>query len=75
MLGEQTNWPRLYATAALLGAGFGLLSTLGLLPSAPDWPALVTIAGGALTGVLLAGAAHLGVCLQLRRQARRGVGT
>ena len=74
MLGEQTNWPRLYATAALLGTGFGLLSTLGLLRSTPDWPALATIAGGALTGILLAGAAHLGVRLQLRRRSRYGVG-
>ena len=74
MLGEQTNWPRLYATAVLLGAGFGLLSSLDLLPSGPDWPAVVTIVGGAAVGVLLAAAAHLGVRLQLRRRASRGLG-
>jgi Na+/H+ antiporter NhaA len=74
MLGEQTNWPRLYATAVLLGAGFGLLASLGLLAWAPDWPAVVTIAGGALTGLLLAAAAHLGVRLQLRRRSSRGLG-
>jgi|SoiMetStandDraft_2_1073263.scaffolds.fasta_scaffold591954_2 hypothetical protein len=74
MLGEQTNWPRLYATAVLMGAGFGLLSSLGLLPSAPDWPAVVSIGGGALTGFLLAAAAHLGVRLQLRRRSSRGLG-
>jgi hypothetical protein len=74
MLGEQTDWPRLYATAVLLGAGFGLLSSLGLLPSAPDWPALVAIPGGVLMGVLLAAAAHLGVRLQLRRRSSRRVG-
>ena len=75
MLGEQTNWPHLYAIAVLLGAGFGLLSSLGLLPSGPDWPAVVTIGGGALTGLLLAAAAHLGVRLQLGRRSSRGLGT
>jgi hypothetical protein len=74
MPGEQTNWPRLYATAVILGGGFGLLSGLGLLPSAPDWPAVVTIAGGALTGLLLAAASHLGVRLQLRRRSSRRLG-
>ena len=70
MLDEQTDWPRLYAIAALLGGGLGLLLSLDLLPSAPDWPALVTIAGGALTGLVLAGASHIGVRLQLRRRSR-----
>lgn len=75
MLGEQTNWPRLYATAVLLGAGFGLLASLGLLAWAPpNWPAVVTIMGAALTGLLLAAAAHLGVRLQLRRRSSRGLG-
>lgn len=74
MPGEQTNWPRLYATAVILGGGFGLLSSLGLLPSAPDWPAVVTIAAGALTGLLLAAASHLGVRLQLRRRSSRRLG-
>lgn len=75
MPGEQTNWPRLYATAVLLGGGFGLLSSLDLLPSAPDWPAVATIAGGALTGLLLAAASHLGVRLQLRRRSSRRLGS
>ena len=74
MPGEQTNWPRLYATAVILGGGFGLLSSLGLLPSAPDWPAVVTIAGGALTGLVLAAASHLGGRLQLRRRSARRLG-
>ena len=74
MLGEQTNWPRLYATAVMLGGGLGLLSSLGLLPSAPDWPAVVAIAGGALTGLLLAAASHVGVRLQLRRRSSRRLG-
>ena len=69
MLGEQTNWPRLYATAVLLGAGFGLLA--GVLSVGA---ALVSIAGGALMGLLLAAAAHLGVRLQLRRRSSRGLG-
>ena len=68
MLGEQTHWPRLYAIAVLLGAGFGLRSSLGVLASGPDLPALATIAGGALTGLLLAAAARLGVRLQSGRQ-------
>jgi hypothetical protein len=73
--------------ATLLGAGFGLLLSLGVLPSAPDWPAgwgvnatnrwsaiVVPVAGGALVGLVLAAAAHLGVRLQLRRGSRRGPG-
>jgi hypothetical protein len=83
MLDERTDGPRLYATAVLLGAGFGLLLSLGVLPSAPDWPAewgdgpaspmltvVVPIAGGALVGLALAAAAHIGVRLQLRRRGR-----
>lgn len=85
MLDERTNWPRLYATAALLGAGFGLLLSLGALPSAPDWPTgwgmdspgrmamiVVPIAGGAVVGLVLAAAAHLGVRIQLRRRNSAG---
>jgi hypothetical protein len=81
---ETTNWPRLYAVAALIGAGAGLLLSLGALPSAPEWPAqwgvpatsriliIVTpIAGGALVGVILAAVAHLGVRYQLRRRSSR----
>ena len=71
MRDERTNWPGLYAIGGLLGAVFGLLGSLGILPSAPDWPALVSIAGGAIMGLILAAAAHLGVTLQLRRRARR----
>jgi hypothetical protein len=87
MLDERTNWPRLYATAALLGAGFGLLLSLGALPSAPEWPSawgmepagrmatiVVPIAGGGLVGVVLAAAAHLGVRLQLRRRSQGKIG-
>lgn len=79
MLDPGTNWPRLYALAVLLGAGFGLLLSLGVLPSAPVWPAgwgmdstsrwsaiVIPVAGGALVGLLLAGAAHLGVRFQSR---------
>ena len=81
MLDERTNWPRLYAGAVLLGAGFGLLLSLGVLPSAPEWPAgwgaptsrmltiVVPVAGGALVGLILAAASHLGVRLQLRRRS------
>ena len=82
MLDPGTNWPRLYALAVALGAGFGLLLSLGVLPSAPDWPdgwdmratsrwsaIVIPVAGGALVGLLLAGAAHLGVRLQLRRRS------
>ncbi|HJR49462.1 MAG TPA: hypothetical protein VJ794_00065 [Gemmatimonadales bacterium] len=75
MLGEQTNWPRLYVMAALLGAGLGLLSSFGVLPSSPDWPAVVTIAGGAAIGLVLAAAAHFGVRHQLRRRSFRRVDT
>jgi hypothetical protein len=83
MLDETTNWPRLYATAALLGAGFGILLSVGALPSAPDWPGewematprglgriVVVVAGGALVGLVLAAAAHLGVRYQLRRRSK-----
>jgi hypothetical protein len=87
MLHERTNWPRLYAVAVLLGAGAGLLLSLGGLPFAPDWPAqwgvdptsrivtiVVPVAGGALVGLVLAAAAHLGVRLQLRRRGGPGTG-
>jgi hypothetical protein len=87
MLDPGTNWPRLYAMAVLLGAGFGLLLSLGILPSAPAWPdgwstdatsrwssIVIPAAGGALIGLVLAAAAHLGVRLQLRRRSRLGRG-
>jgi hypothetical protein len=86
MLDETTNWPRLYSLAALIGAGAGLLLSLGGLPSAPDWPAgwgmettssiatfVIPVAGGALLGVALAAAAHLGVRYQLRRRSKSGL--
>ena len=86
MLDETTNWPRLYAIAALIGAGSGSLLSLGGLPSAPDWPGgwgmettsriatlVVPVAGGALLGVALAAAAHLGVRYQLRRRSKSGL--
>lgn len=85
MLDETTNWPRLYSIAALIGAGSGLLLSLGGLPSAPDWPTgwgmetrssiatlIIPVAGGALLGVALAAAAHLGVRYQLRRRSKSG---
>ncbi len=87
MLDPTTNWPRLYAMATLIGAGFGLLLSLGGLPSAPDWPAgwgpqdtgpitaiVLPVACGVLVGLVLAAAAHLGVRLQLRRRGRSGGG-
>jgi hypothetical protein len=87
MLDPATNWPRLYAIAVLLGAGFGLLLSLGILPSAPTWPAgwgmdatsrwssiVIPVAGGALVGLALVAAAHLGVRFQLRRRSRLGRG-
>jgi hypothetical protein len=83
MIDENTNWPRLYGIAALIGAAFGLLLSLGALPFAPEWPGggdmaqpgplgriLVPVVGGALLGVLFAGASHLGVTCQLRRWSR-----
>jgi len=87
MLDATTNWPRLYSSAALTGAAFGLLLSIGALPSAPDWPAdwgaeamgsvaalLVPVAGGAVVGLVLAAAAHLGVRYQLRRRSKPGAG-
>lgn len=84
---DTTNWPRLYATAALIGAGFGILLGVGALPSAPEWPQewgmerpggiggiVVAVGGGALIGVVLAAVAHLGVRHQLRRRSREGQG-
>jgi hypothetical protein len=82
---EDTNWPRLYGVAALIGAGSGLLLALGILPFSPEWPEgwglgelgsagriLVPIVGGALVGVMIAGASHLGVKYQLRGQTKSG---
>jgi hypothetical protein len=84
MLDATTNWARLYSMAALLGAGFGLLLSIGALPSAPDWPAdwgvettspsrtlILPVISGALVGLVLAGVAHLGVRYQLRRGSKR----
>ena len=77
---EALNWPRLYLTAILAGAGLGLLVWLGLLPDIPDqltsWlgsmnggvALAVMLAGGAAIGAGLAGLAHLGVRWQLRRR-------
>jgi len=86
MLDERTNWPGLYASAVLLGGGFGLFLSLGMLPSAPDWPSewgveptnrmltiVVPVVGGALVGLVLAAAAHIGVRYQLRRRSSRGL--
>jgi hypothetical protein len=75
MLNERTNWPLLYGIAVLLGAGFGLLVSLRVLPLAPEGPAVVFIVGGALVGLVLAAAAHIGVSLQLRRRSFRRVDT
>jgi hypothetical protein len=87
MLDQATNWPRLYSMAALLGAAFGLLLSIGALPSAPELPAtwdleatssigaiLVLVTGGALVGLFLAAAAHLGVRYQLRRRSKPDAG-
>lgn len=74
MLNERTNWPRLYRTAVLLGVGFGVLVSLRVLPLAPRWPAVVLVVGGALVGLILAAAAHIGVSLQLRRRSSGGFG-
>ena len=81
MIHDRTDWRRLYAVAALLGGGFGLLLALGLLPAAPAWPEgwglspisaglalLLPPAAGALVGLALAAMAHLGVRWQLRRR-------
>ena len=83
MQDERTNWPRLYALAVLLGAGFGLFLSFAAPSSAPDWPAEweahtssrmltigVPVAGGAMMGLVLAAAAHLGVTFQLRRRSK-----
>jgi hypothetical protein len=83
MLDRITSWPRHYAAAALAGAAAGLLLSMGAMPSAPDWPdqwelgmrsgiaaLLVPVVGGAVIGLLLAGAAHFGVRTQLRRDSR-----
>ena len=85
MLDQTTDWLRLYSIAALLGAAFGVLLSIGALPSAPEWPAglalnttspidtfLVPATGGAVVGLVLAAAAHLGVRYQLRRRSKHG---
>jgi hypothetical protein len=85
MLDETTNWWRLYSVAVLIGAGSGLLLSIGALPSAPEWPAdwgvespnlvgaiLVPVTAGAVVGLVLAAAAHLGVRYQLRRRSKPG---
>jgi hypothetical protein len=83
---EATNWRRLYAAAALAGAGVGLLVVLGTLPATPHqvttwirgvdrlvaW--LVCLTGGALVGLALTAVAHLGVTWQLRRRSKPGAG-
>jgi hypothetical protein len=79
---RRSRWPQLYATGLLAGAGVGLLLSLAGSPAAPDWPAewsvnetsrwnaiVYPVAGGALVGLILAAAAHLGMVLQLRRRS------
>ncbi len=83
MLHVVTNWRRLYSTAALVGAAFGLLLALGVLPAAPRWPGnrgfeaggsisaiMLPVAAGVLVGLALAAAAHLGVRWQLRGRSQ-----
>ena len=78
-----TNWRRLYSAAFLAGAGLGLLVALGALPAIPHqvtgwlggfqdrWVAsFLAVLGGALIGLALAAAAHLGVLWQLRKSRR-----
>jgi len=82
MVGEPVKWRRLYASAALAGAGAGLFVVLGLFPATPPqvtaWirgfeneavALLLILIGGALMGLALAAVAHLGVTLQLRRRS------
>jgi hypothetical protein len=79
---RRTRWPTLYATGLLAGAGVGLLLSLAGSPAAPDWPTdwsvnetsrwnaiVYPVAGGAVVGLLLAAAAHVGMLLQLRRRS------
>jgi hypothetical protein len=79
---RRSRWPRLYATGLIAGAAVGLLLSLGASPQAPDWPAewgvnetsrwnaiVYPVAGGALVGLLLAAASHLGAAIQLRRRS------
>jgi hypothetical protein len=82
MIGEPLKWHRLYAAAALAGAGAGLFVVLGLFPATPPqvtawiqgfeneavaW--LLILVAGALIGLALAAVAHIGVTLQLRRRS------
>lgn len=87
MLQDLTNWRRLYGTAALVGAAFGLLLALGILPTARQWPGdwgfeagspvaaiLLPVAAGVLVALVLTAAAHLGARWQLRRRSKSGPG-
>lgn len=75
------RWRRMYAAAALAGAGAGLFVVLGLFPATPPqvtaWirsfnnefvALLATLLSGAVIGLLLTAVAHLGVRWQLRRR-------
>jgi hypothetical protein len=79
---EPIRWPRLYATAALAGAGAGLLVALGIFPATPHqvtaWVRsfddhliglMSAMLFGAIVGLTLTGVAHLGVRWQLRRRS------
>jgi hypothetical protein len=78
MLSETTNWPRLYAAAALAGAVVGVLWVAGVLPGPLDATpgggrrvgggivaVLAPVAGGTLLGLALAAVAQLGIRWQL----------
>ena len=83
MFDDNTNWRRLYAAAALAGAGVGVLLALGLLPATPhqvtawirrvDNKVLVPVISGALVGLTLTAVAHLGVRWQLRGHSDSGL--
>ncbi len=86
MFDDNTNWRRLYAAAALAGAGVGVLLALGLLPATPHqvtaWirrvdnkvvAVLVPVISGALVGLTLTAVAHLGVRWQLRGHSDSGL--
>jgi hypothetical protein len=79
---EPTNWPRLYAAAALAGAALGVVVALKLLPAIPSqvtaWlesfesravAILVSILCGTFFALALTAMAHLGVILQLRHRS------